>query len=73
MDELAGAVVKRISVAESSTSLTDSVVEFPSGAAAVVIGFSVSVSIRISFGVEDNPIEGRIFITAVVVATSSTC
>lgn len=61
--KLAGAVVRRISVAESSTSFTvDSatVVELAPGVV-VGIGFSVSESITISFGVEDT-----IFVTKLV-------
>lgn len=54
--KLAGAVVRRISVAESSTSFTvdstTTVVELAPGVV-VGIGFSVSESITISFGVED--------------------
>lgn len=66
--KLAGAVVRRISVAESSTSFTvDSatVVELAS-AVVVDVGFSVSESITISFSVEDEPIEGTIFVTELV-------
>lgn len=72
VDKFAGAVVRRISVAESSTSFTDSVVVELASGVVVGIGFSVSESTRISFGVEDKPIEGKMLITGLVAVVVST-
>lgn len=78
MDKLAGAVVNRISVAESSTSFTESVVEVGSGvverialsvSASSVLPASVSTGRMSSLGVEDEPIKGKIFVNGLVVVS----
>lgn len=78
MDKLAGAVVNRISVAESSTSFTESVVELGSGvverialsvSASSVLPASVSTGRMSSLGVEDEPIKGKIFVNGLVVVS----
>lgn len=78
VDKLAGAVVNRISVAESSTSFTESVVEVGSGvverialsvSASSVLPASVSTGRMSSLGVEDEPIKGKIFVNGLVVVS----
>lgn len=78
VDKLAGAVVNRISVAESSTSFTESVVELGSGvverialsvSASSVLPASVSTGRMSSLGVEDEPIKGKIFVNGLVVVS----
>lgn len=77
MDKLAGAVVNRISVTESSTSFTESVVELDSE---VVERIALSVSVSsvlpasvstgiMSLGVEDEPIQGKVFVNGLVVVS----
>lgn len=77
MDKLAGAVVNRISVTESSTSFTESVVELDSE---VVERIALSVSVSsvlpasvstgiMSLGVEDEPIQGKVFVDGLVVVS----
>lgn len=79
VDKLAGAVVNRISVAESSTSFTESVVELGSGvverialsvSASSVLPASVSTGRMSSLGVEDEPIKGKIFVNGLIVVLS---
>lgn len=78
VDKLAGAVVNRISVAESSTSFTGSVVELGSGvverialsvSASSVLPASVSTGRMSSLGVEDEPIKGKIFVNGLIVVS----
>lgn len=78
VDKLAGAVVNRISVAESSTSFTGSVVELDSGvverialsvSASSVLPASVSTGRMSSLGVEDEPIKGKIFVNGLIVVS----
>lgn len=77
VDKLAGAVVNRISVTESSTSFTESVVELDSE---VVERIALSVSVSsvlpasvstgiMSLGVEDEPIQGKVFVNGLVVVS----
>lgn len=77
VDKLAGAVVNRISVTESSTSFTESVVELDSE---VVERIALSVSVSsvlpasvstgiMSLGVEDEPIQGKVFVDGLVVVS----
>lgn len=77
VDKLAGAVVNRISVTESSTSFTESVVELDSEvverialsvSASSVLPASVSTGIM-SLGVEDEPIQGKVFVNGLVVVS----
>lgn len=78
VDKLAGAVVNRISVAESSTSFTGSVVELGSGvverialsvSASSVLPASVSTGRMSSLGVKDEPIKGKIFVNGLIVVS----
>lgn len=78
VDKLAGAVVNRISVAESSTSFTGSVIELGSGvverialsvSASSVLPASVSTGRMSSLGVEDEPIKGKIFVNGLIVVS----
>lgn len=77
VDKFAGAVVNRISVTESSTSFTESVVELDSE---VVERIALSVSVSsvlpasvstgiMSLGVEDEPIQGKVFVNGLVVVS----
>lgn len=80
VDKLAGAVVNRISVAESSTSFTESVVvELDSEvverialsvSASSVLPASVSTGRMSSLGVEDEPIQGKVFVNNGLVVVS---
>lgn len=80
VDKLAGAVVNRISVAESSTSFTESVVvELDSEvverialsvSASSVLPASVSTGRMSSLGVEDKPIQGKVFVNNGLVVVS---
>lgn len=78
VDKLAGAVVNRISVTESSTSFTESVVELDSEvverialsvSASSVLPASVSTGMMSSLGVEDEPIQGKVFVDGLVVVS----
>lgn len=80
VDKLAGAVVNRISVAESSTSFTESVVVELDSEVVERIALSVSVSSVLpasvstgrmsSLGVEDEPIQGKVFVNNGLVVVS---
>ena len=80
VDKLAGAVVNRISVAESSTSFTESVVELDSEvvkrialsvSASSVLPASVSTGRMSSLGVEEEPIQGKVLVNGLVVVLST--
>lgn len=81
VDKLAGAVVNRISVAESSTSFTESVVELDSEvverialsvSVSSVLPASVSTGRMSSLGVEEEPIQGKVlFVNGLVVVLST--
>lgn len=80
VDKLAGAVVNRISVAESSTSFTESVVELDSEvverialsvSASSVLPASVSTGRMSSLGVEEEPIQGKVLVNGLVVILST--
>lgn len=80
VDKLAGAVVNRISVAESSTSFTESVVELDSEvverialsvSASSVLPASVSTGRMSSLGVEEEPIQGKVLVNGLVVVLSA--
>lgn len=80
VDKLAGAVVNRISVAESSTSFTESVVELDSEvverialsvSTSSVLPASVSTGRMSSLGVEEEPIQGKVLVNGLVVVLSA--
>lgn len=80
VDKLAGAVVNRISVAESSTSFTESVIELDSEvverialsvSASSVLPASVSTGRMSSLGVEEEPIQGKVLVNGLVVVLST--